>query len=172
MIPELATPRLRLRPLVRPDVDRVAPLYADPEVNRFISAGPITPTQARDQVLRRLAVPAPDGLGYWVLDTGAELVGVVKLLPSTELPSELVEVGWRLARSHWGRGLAAEAVRAMLRHGFDTVGLPAVWALIRPNNVASVLLARRLGFLHVGSGPHRHFDHQLHVRLADPQPAA
>ncbi|NEC03775.1 GNAT family N-acetyltransferase [Streptomyces sp. SID7909] len=50
-------------------------------------------------------------------------------------------------RSHQGRGLAAEAARAVLAE-CDAVGIPRVWATIRPRNAASLTVAARLGLAH------------------------
>ena len=57
-----------------------------------------------------------------------------------------VELLYRLASSAWGRGLATEAARAALDHGFDTLGLDEIVVVIAPDNAASLKVASRLGF--------------------------
>ena len=54
----------------------------------------------------------------------------------------------------WGRGLAREATAAVIRHGFETVGVPQIWALVHEDNKASLGLAQRFGFQDTGSGVH------------------
>ena len=63
------------------------------------------------------------------------------------LPAVLpaVEVGWRLARPAWGRGLATEGARASLRHAFVELGLEAVISIIDPLNERSIRVAHKLG---------------------------
>ena len=55
------------------------------------------------------------------------------------------ELGWTLRRSFWGRGYATEAARRALQFGFTELKQPHVISLIRPENAASIHMARRLG---------------------------
>lgn len=64
------------------------------------------------------------------------------------LPAELAarpELGWRLARDAWGRGLATEGSRAARNHAFDTLGLPELISIVHPENTRSSRLASKLG---------------------------
>jgi len=61
-----------------------------------------------------------------------------------------IEIGWRLIRAAWGRGYAAEAAVAVLRHGLDTVGLERVVADIDPDNTRSIRVADKIGLRFVG----------------------
>jgi RimJ/RimL family protein N-acetyltransferase len=58
-----------------------------------------------------------------------------------------VEIGWRLAREHWGRGYATEAATAWLEHGFTTLGLPRVISSTDPPNLRSKAVMHRLGMV-------------------------
>ncbi|WP_369334457.1 GNAT family N-acetyltransferase, partial [Stenotrophomonas maltophilia] len=58
-------------------------------------------------------------------------LGMAILMP-VEGQGPEVEIGWRLPRAAWGRGYASEAAHAVLRHGFDTLALEEVVALIDP----------------------------------------
>jgi RimJ/RimL family protein N-acetyltransferase len=55
------------------------------------------------------------------------------------------ELGWRLARSAWGAGLATEAATAVLRDGFGRLGLSELIAVIHPENERSRRVATKLG---------------------------
>src|SRR3712207_9025606 len=48
--------------------------------------------------------------------------------------TDAIEVGYYLGRSAWGRGVATEAGEAALRHGFETLGLDTIVAVVRPEN--------------------------------------
>jgi len=61
-----------------------------------------------------------------------------------------LQVGWRLARAHWGQGYATEAARAMLDFAFETLGVDRVYANIDPANAASIAVVRRLGMRDAG----------------------
>src|SRR4029453_18661253 len=56
-----------------------------------------------------------------------------------------LELGWMLARSHWGRGLATEGARAALAFAFGVVEKPHIIGLIAPENTASIRVAEKLG---------------------------
>lgn len=57
------------------------------------------------------------------------------------------EIGWTLAEAFWGKGYASEAARAVLDFGFDTLGLPVIFAQTSDSNAASTRLMERLGFI-------------------------
>jgi ribosomal-protein-alanine N-acetyltransferase len=61
-------------------------------------------------------------------------------------PHARAEIGYVLAREHWGRGVATVAVWAMLTWGFDVLALHRVEALIHPQNTASIRVAQKCGF--------------------------
>ena len=68
----------------------------------------------------------------------------------------MVEVGWRLAREHWGHGYATEAAREALRFGFEEVGLEEIVSFTVPQNVRSRRVMERIGLI---SDPAGDFDH-------------
>lgn len=72
------------------------------------------------------------------------------LLFNYESSHARAEVGYSLGRDFWGRGMAREALSAVLVHGFDTLGLYRLEARVDSRNSASAGLLRRLGFKHEG----------------------
>jgi RimJ/RimL family protein N-acetyltransferase len=60
-----------------------------------------------------------------------------------------VEVGWHLHPDAWGRGLATEAARGAIEHGFKA-GIGEIYAVVRPGNVASLAVCNRLGMRPIG----------------------
>ena len=141
------TERLVLRGWRDDDRDAWAALNADPEVMRYFP-DTLTREQA-DAMLDRIdAALEAQGWGLWALerlDTG-ELIGFTGLaVPRHDLPFQpCVEVGWRLARSAWGRGLATEAAREALRVGFEEVGLGEVVSFTSVLNRPSRAVMERL----------------------------
>ena len=146
MIPELQTPRLRLRGWRNDDLDAYAPMCADAEVMRYIGTGV---TQTRAEAWRSMA----SFLGHWQLrgygmwaverkDTRA-LVGRVGFIYPEGWPG--FEIGWLLGRPHWGHGYAIEAARAAMAWQQDALGKDRVISLIRPGNERSVKVALALG---------------------------
>src|SRR5690606_39641068 len=60
------------------------------------------------------------------------------------------EIGFELSKEQWGKGIAAEAVEAIIRHGFQQMNFQRIEALIEPRNLASQKLVERLGFVREG----------------------
>jgi RimJ/RimL family protein N-acetyltransferase len=151
-VPTIETERLLLRAW-RPaaDLDALDAINADPAVMRWVA--PNRPLRrAESAVLLERIVRHWDeqGFGLWALeprDGGAGCIGFAGLAVPSFLPDVLpaVEVGWRLAPAWWGCGLATEAARASVRHGFETLRLRGVVSIIDPGNAASLRVAAKLG---------------------------
>jgi ribosomal-protein-alanine N-acetyltransferase len=75
------------------------------------------------------------------------LIGWCGLGPLEFAPSE-IEIYYGLSASHWGRGFATEAAGALLRHGFKTIGLARITALVKPANIASQKVIEKLGLIY------------------------
>jgi RimJ/RimL family protein N-acetyltransferase len=143
------TERLLLRPLTVHDADALLAYRSRPDVCRYVPFEPMT----REVVNERIASQWADTeltdegqaltLGVEVAETG-ELVGdVVLFWRSREHGGG--ELGYVLHPDFGGRGYATEAANAMLRLGFDGLGLHRIIARIDERNESSVKLARRLG---------------------------
>jgi RimJ/RimL family protein N-acetyltransferase len=153
------TERLLLRPLKVDDLPHLAPIWADPEVMRYIGAGETCDDERSRELLGHLIEHWDDhGFGLWAVVPKAEQapVGWAGLAVPTFLPAVLpaVEAGWLLARSHWGRGYATEAAVASLAFGFDELGLERIISIIYPANAASIRVAEKLGMTPCGTEQH------------------
>lgn len=150
----LKTERLTLRPLERGDAPHLARLDADIDVMRYLDGRILTPEESEQRFERIFAGPWPEGYGVWFVsraDSGT-FVGTVVLRPMRFVPNYLnePELGYKLAREHWGQGFAEEAARAALQYGFDSIGLPRVSAVTDLANKASQRILRKLGFRYIG----------------------
>jgi RimJ/RimL family protein N-acetyltransferase len=140
----LETERLRLRQFREDDLDQYAAIVADPETMTYME-GPRDRARAWMDIAWCLGHWALRGYGLWAAEEKASgaLIGRIGLLYPEGWPG--LEVGWLVARSHWGRGLATEGSRAALAYAFETVGADHVVSLIRPDNAASIRVAEKLG---------------------------
>ena len=151
------TERLQLRRWRASDREPFAVLNADPEVMRYIGDGRPMTRAGSDALLHAIdAHWAEHGFGLWCAaprETPEMCLGFIGLAVPSFLPAVLpaVEVGWRLARHAWGRGLATEGAIAALEYGFATLGLASVISIIDPANDRSVRVAEKLG-MRVGAG--------------------
>ena len=157
---QLETDRLLLRAPVPEDAVALAPMYADPEVMRYVGDGRTLTRSETDRSVRRMIERwEADGFGLFttVRKEDEAVVGRVGLLvwntdtwePTTRaeaanVPSE-VEVGYTLGRDYWGRGYATEAATAVLAHAFGPLGLPEVVSFTVPANRRSRHVMERLG---------------------------
>ncbi len=150
--PVLETARLRLRGFRRDDLVLLADMLGDPLVARHLGGAPAT----REDSWRKLMVAVGQwpllGFGYWAVETKADrrLVGKIgfgiferDLVPEF---AELPEMGWIFSPAVQGHGMALEAGRAALDWLDASRGSASAWAIISPDNGASLTLAGRLGF--------------------------
>lgn len=143
----LVTERLRLRAHRAEDTAALQRIYARPDVVRFLLDDPWTAADARERVAER--VPKTDldggtGALALVVEHRNTVIGDV-LLWLTDPGQRVAEIGWVLDPDHGGHGFAAEAVREVLRLGFEDHGLHRVVARMDARNEASAKLARRVG---------------------------
>lgn len=155
---ELHSERLLLREPRDRDFDALCSLYGNAEVTRHISDGEPWPPQRTKAVLdRRIRQWHEDGFGMFHVERlDGEYLGEVGLLPwdpaswtpgiRAEIgPSAEIEIGWTLAPEHWGLGYATEAASAARDWALDELRLPRLISLIRPENIASIRVAEKIG---------------------------
>jgi RimJ/RimL family protein N-acetyltransferase len=145
---ELHTPRLLLRRWRQADREPFATLNADPVVMEHFPA-PLRREES-DALADRIESGFEErGWGLWAVEVpgAAAFVGFVGLNPATfDAPfTPAVEVGWRLAREHWGHRYATEGARAALRFGFDELAVDEIVSFTTHGNTRSRRVMERLG---------------------------
>lgn len=145
----LETARLRLRRFTADDLERLVALDADPEVMRYVTYGAPTPRERYElEILPRwfaLYESSPP-LGYWAAEMrqDGEFTGWFHLRPDRFDAGEQ-EVGYRLRRAAWGRGLATEGASAVIAHAFENVGAAKISARTLAGNLASQRVMQKCG---------------------------
>ncbi|MET8229892.1 GNAT family N-acetyltransferase [Micromonospora sp. NPDC005298] len=146
----LETPRLLLRRWRSDDLDGLAAVNADPAVMRHIHDGR---TLDRAATAERLASYQrhwdEHGFGLYAVEIkeSGHLAGFTGLAVPTFLPEIMpaVEIGWRLGRAYWGRGLATEAARAVVAHTRAELDLRRLVSIHIVGNDASARVMVKLG---------------------------
>jgi RimJ/RimL family protein N-acetyltransferase len=154
----IRTQRLLLRRWRDEDRAPFAALNADPLVREHFQ-GTIGPDESDAFIDRIEAHWDEHGWGLFAVEVPgvAPFIGFVGLWPADYLSgSPLVEIGWRIAREHWGHGYATEAARAALRFGFEELGLDEIVSFTVPQNERSWRVMERIGLVR---DPSRDFDH-------------
>lgn len=155
----ITTPRLLLRPWRPSDLEPFAALNTDPAVMEFFPA--CLTRQASDRVAARIEAHH-QAHGFCLY--AAELVGVapfIGFIGISNVPFEAaftpaVEIGWRLARPFWNRGLATEGATAVLNYAFNVLKLPELVSFTVPANIRSRRVMEKIGMRHDRPGD---FDH-------------
>ncbi|MCA9696355.1 MAG: GNAT family N-acetyltransferase [Myxococcales bacterium] len=149
----LETARLRLRRCTWDDLDHLVALDSDPEVMRYITGGVTTPRELYvEEVLPRwMGAEEHAGCGYWPAEDrqSGEFLGWFHLRPDRIEP-EYLEIGYRLARAHWGRGLATEGSLALVERAFIDLGAEQVSARALLGNRASQRVMEKCGLRRMG----------------------
>ena len=147
---ELVTARLRLRRWREADVGAMAAINADPEVMRWIGDGSVFDHAATTAEIAAFEqVWQSYGFGRFAVeirDTG-DLAGFTGMAIPEDVPDVMpaVEIGWRLGRPYWGRGLATEAAQAALQFAFTGGGLDRVVGIHVVGNDSSARVMLKLG---------------------------
>ena len=171
----LETERLVMRPWTYDDVPRHFETYSRDEVTRWLSGESVTDAEQCKSWIDRWNAWDGKRFGVWavvVRETGT-IAGSVLLVPTPlsgrgdrPPPEEggVVEVGWHLHPDSWGKGIATEAGRAALDHGFAG-GLEEIIAVTNLDNYPSQAVCRRLGMEHRGR-TEDYYDHELELFVA------
>lgn len=140
----LTTPRLILRSWRPADLPPFAALNADPEVMRYLG-GPLDTNQADNLAEDIQARFQQRGFGMLPVERRADgaFLGICGINYTPWYPGE--EIGWRLAREHWGNGYATESAAAWMTWAFTELGVARLISVTDVPNLRSVAVMKRLG---------------------------
>ena len=148
----IETDRLLLRKPRVEDASGLLEAFADPEAMRFIGDGSTTDLSgAKEAVGRWLERWGTWKIGMFVIERREDAcvlgrAGFLRWDPETwEISGRETELGWGLAREHWGHGYATEAALALRDWALGARGLTRLISLIQPENLRSVRVAEKLG---------------------------
>ena len=145
--PVLETERLRLRLPDAGDIDAIVAMAGDRDVARRLAR--IPHPYGRDDARFFLDAIVPREWTWAVAwRASGEVVGMAGLVPGPE--PEVAELGYYVARRHWGRGIATEAAGAVVAHGFGVLGLRVINSGYFLDNPASGRVLGKLGFVESG----------------------
>jgi ribosomal-protein-alanine N-acetyltransferase len=150
--PELTTARLRLRAPTLEDAEALFGIYGDPEAMRYVGREPMTsPEEMREKLTRDLEAEQRGEAVRWACTLRGEqrAIGFLALFHWSQRDRR-AELGYVLARSHWGQSVMKEVLPVVVRYGFEVMKLHRIEARIDPENTASLKLAEGLGFQREG----------------------
>jgi ribosomal-protein-alanine N-acetyltransferase len=150
--PVLTTERLTLREPLLSDAPDLFIVGRDPEVQKYNA--PIMKTVAESEALIeevRTEYAKREGISWAVILTNSDTpLGLFGFYHWSHYHRR-AEVGYALARAYWGQGIGTEAVRAIVRFGFDHMNLHRVYAGTIADNHESVRMLEKIGFIREGT---------------------
>lgn len=151
-LPTLTSGNLRLRWLEARDIDALYAIFSDPEALRYWSHPPFASTDDAVRYLDAIRSGFADAdLFQWgIARRDDDRVIGTATLAHIDRDNRRAEIGFILARTHWGRGHVGEILPVLIGHAFDTLGLHRLEADVDPRNEASLKTLRRLGFVEEG----------------------
>lgn len=142
---ELAgAPHLAVRPWQESDREAFAAMVADAEMMRYITGGRTWRDDEVDEFLERQRRNLRNHqVCMGALVSEGVVIGVAGIQPLDRLGQ--FELGWWVAKAYQGRGWATKIGRALIAHAFDVMALDSIYAVIHPDNTASIRVAEKLG---------------------------
>ena len=145
-MPEIFTPRLRLRPLVTGDLDQLHTLLTQPGVRRYLLDDEVIPRERTQSFIdTSIASFASNGYGLWCATPrdGGALIGFCGFWRFHDPPQ--LELLYGLGDDFCGCGYATEMAAAMIRYGFEALKFDRIEASTDPPNTASIAVMERAG---------------------------
>lgn len=145
------TERLFLRELLLTDVDGMYALDSDPEVHTYLGNKPVTSKDQIVEVIGNIRQQYIDhGIGRWaeIDKQNNEFIGWAGLKFVTEGTNHhknYYDLGYRLIKKYWGKGIATESALASLEYAFGTLDLKEVYAIADYDNSGSNHILRKVG---------------------------
>jgi ribosomal-protein-alanine N-acetyltransferase len=146
--PTLQTTRLQLRDIQLEDAEAIFAMRSNGRVNQFIARPQMQQLEDAQALVARTQRAFADRLAIgWagILRQGSTIIGSCGF-NSIEPQNHHAEIGGEMATEYWGKGIAQEAVKAILQFGLDTLGLHTIEAKVNPGNRGAIYVMESLGF--------------------------
>jgi len=149
------TERFILREILHEDAQGLYDLDSDPEVHRYLGNNPVkSMEQVREMIQFIRQQYVDNGIGRWAIidkTTGAFVgwAGLKLVKEWTNNHIDYYDLGYRLIRKYWGKGIATETALASLNYGFTVLELPVIYAMADSQNDGSNQVLRKAGLTFV-----------------------
>ena len=142
------TERLKIREFESHDVQALSKILSDPDVMEFSSKGPLNEADTMGFIEWCIKSYQKYGYGQWAVieKESGKLIGCCGLSHATVDEVDEVEIGYRLDKEHWGKGLASEAASVVLALGFGTRIIESIVGIVAPRHRGSIRVLEKIGF--------------------------
>ena len=146
----IETARLRLRPIGLQDVDAVLSYAADPEWGRYLPVPQPYLREHAEQFVASQVLLDRESHAAWAIEYAGVVGGGINI--RFDFANQVGELGYSLARSHWGQGLTTEAAQAVVDAAFTAYpDLRRVRAMADARNIASLRVMEKIGMIREGT---------------------
>ncbi len=134
------TERLIIREIESSDLTSLAKVLSNQDVMRYSFRGVCSPKQIENYIEDCQTNYKQYGYGQWavIIKSKQELIGVCGLNPSFDGNKNIIHIATRFAVAYWGKGLASEALKVVLKYTKIKLKLRKLYTLVEPANVRSV----------------------------------
>ncbi|WP_449536417.1 GNAT family N-acetyltransferase [Ferdinandcohnia sp. Marseille-Q9671] len=152
IFPVIETDRLILRQITKDDAESILVYLSNKDVMKHYGLEPFTSIdEALDEVSWYQSIfEKKTGIRWGItLKEEGTVIGSCGFLNIAQQHSRS-EVGFELSKEYWGKGIASEALEAVITYGFEQLNLQRIQALIEPPNTSSQRLVESKGFIKEG----------------------
>lgn len=148
----IETERLYFRELLETDVEGLFSLDSDPEVHQYLGKNPIKTIQQANDAIKFIRQQYVDnGVGRLAIieKESSNFVGWGGFKLVTDLTNghkDYYDLGYRFIKKSWGKGYATESSKAAVEYGFNSLKLPAIYAIADIDNLQSQKVLKKCGF--------------------------
>jgi ribosomal-protein-alanine N-acetyltransferase len=149
VFPILKTPRLTLRQITLADAEAIFAMRSNARIGQFIARPSMQNPEDAEMLVKKVAdaYAAKQGLGWaGILRDGKTCIGTCGF-NSIDQANLRAEIGGEMATEYWGKGIAQEAVKAIINFGFTEFGLQSIEAKVSPQNRGAIFVMEQLGFV-------------------------
>ncbi|ASS76247.1 hypothetical protein CIG75_15720 [Tumebacillus algifaecis] len=147
-VPLLETERFRLRDLQDRDVEDFFANFSDEETMRYFGMAALTEQAQAVKMMKGMEEGRQENSAIrWAIARREDdrLIGTIGF-HNWSVKSFRAEVGYEINRAYWGQGVATEVLRAVLKCGYEEMGLNRIEAIVIPENLASFRVLEKVGF--------------------------
>ncbi|WP_240056686.1 GNAT family N-acetyltransferase [Bacillus mesophilum] len=150
--PIIETPRLRLRKITAEDANSILVYLSDEDVMKYYGLLPFTSVDdALDEIAWYQSIQDQQTGMRWGITLKEEDIIIGSCGFHNGVPKHFrTEIGFELSKAYWGKGIAAEAIKAVVNYGFDHLNINRIEALIEPANQPSQKVVEKIGFIKEG----------------------
>lgn len=147
--PLIHTERFRLRPLTDTDSPEIFILRSDDGVNRFLDRPKATGIEDAQKFISRIktGIQANENIFWVIVPKDRDILAATICLWNIDKEKHTAEIGYEVLPAEQGKGIMQEILPAIIRYGFNELGLASIHAELSPGNLKSLALLRRFNFI-------------------------